>query len=75
MEKRIMVRGIEIFKAHLRRYEKNYAIIGGTACDILMSEAGNVFRATRDIDMVLIIEEMKADFGAWKVSCYPTMPY
>ena len=41
-------------------YEEQYAIIGGTACDILMTEEGLDFRATKDIDLVLIIEVMLA---------------
>jgi hypothetical protein len=45
-------------------YEHYYAIIGGTACDLLMNEAGGDFRATRDIDMVLLVEVLDADFGA-----------
>jgi hypothetical protein len=59
-----MVRGLDSFRAWFRGYEQNYAIIGGTACDLLMSEAGVDFRATRDIDMVLIVEALNAEFGA-----------
>jgi hypothetical protein len=59
-----MVRGLDSFKAWFQGYERNYAIIGGTACDLLMSEAGTDFRATRDIDMVLRVEVLNADFGA-----------
>jgi hypothetical protein len=59
-----MVRGLNSFRAWFQGYERNYAIIGGTACDLLMSEAGTDFRATRDIDMVLIIEALNAEFGA-----------
>ncbi|GHU87319.1 hypothetical protein FACS1894202_01410 [Clostridia bacterium] len=59
-----MVRGLESFKTWFRGYETNYAIIGGAACDALMNEVGADFRATRDIDMVLIVEALNADFGA-----------
>jgi hypothetical protein len=59
-----MVKGLSSFKFWFRGYERNYAIIGGTACDLLMNEAGADFRATRDIDMVLIIEALNADFAA-----------
>jgi hypothetical protein len=55
---------LESFKSWFQGYEQNYAIIGGTACDLLMSEAGVDFRATRDIDMVLIVEALNANFGA-----------
>ena len=48
-----MVTGIESFKEWFKGNEEQYAIIGGTACDILMSEEGLDFRATKDIDLVL----------------------
>ncbi len=50
-----MVTGIESFKKQFEGMENQYTIIGGTACDLLMSEAGEDFRATKDIDIVLII--------------------
>ena len=58
-----MVRGIENFKEWFRGYEDQYVIIGGTACDLLMTEEGLDFRATKDIDLVLIIEAVNAAFG------------
>lgn len=59
-----MVRGIESFREWFRGYEDRYAIIGGTACDLLMTEEGLGFRATKDIDLVLIIEAVDAAFGS-----------
>jgi len=59
-----MVRGIDSFREWFSGYESNYVVIGGTACDLLMDEAGEVFRATRDIDMVLIVEVLSVDFGS-----------
>ncbi len=63
-----MVSGIESFKEWFADYSDQYAIIGGTACDLLMSADGLDFRATRDIDVVLIIESLTPAFGArfWK---------
>lgn len=58
-----MIRGIESFREWFRGYEEQYAIIGGTACDLLMTEEGLNFRATKDIDLVLIIESVDASFG------------
>ncbi len=58
-----MVTGIDSFKAWFKNSEEQYAIIGGTACDILMTEEGLDFRATKDIDLVLIIEAVDANFG------------
>ena len=58
-----MVTGINGFTEWFKGYEEQYTIIGGTACDILMTEAELDFRATKDIDMVVIIEAVNADFG------------
>ncbi len=58
-----MVRGIESFRDWFLGYEDQYAIIGGTACDLLMSDVGLDFRATKDIDLVLIVEAINASFG------------
>lgn len=58
-----MVTGIESFRTWFQGNENQYAIIGGTACDILMEEDGLPFRATKDIDLVLIVEAIDADFG------------
>ena len=59
-----MVRGLNNFKEWFRGYEQNYTIIGGAACDTLMNAVGMDFRATRDIDMVLLVEVLDAGFGA-----------
>ena len=58
-----MVTEIDSFKEWFKGSEEQYAIIGGTACDILMTEEGLDFRATKDIDLVLIIEAVDANFG------------
>ena len=43
--------GIEEFADFFSGYEDCYTIIGGAACEILLSEVPGGFRATRDIDM------------------------
>lgn len=58
-----MVAGIDDFKKWFRGCEGQYVIIGGTACDILMTKEGLDFRATKDIDLVLIIEAVDVNFG------------
>lgn len=58
-----MVTGIDSFKEWFKGFEEQYVIIGGTACDVLMTEEGMDFRATKDIDLVLIVEAISADFG------------
>ncbi|MET3981807.1 hypothetical protein ABIB62_004423 [Mucilaginibacter sp. UYP25] len=57
-----MVRGLNNFKKHFREYADNYVIIGGTACDIIIEEAGFNARATKDIDVILIVEALTPDF-------------
>jgi hypothetical protein len=58
-----MVHGLEKFKEYFEDHTNQYVFIGGTACDILMDELGASFRATKDLDMVLIIEALDASFG------------
>ena len=38
-----MVKGFQSFARWFQGYEKEYAIIGGTACDLLMSAEGLAF--------------------------------
>ena len=63
---RQIVTGIDSFKEWFKGNEEQYAIIGGTACDILITEEGLDFRATKDIDLVLIIEALDVNFGICK---------
>lgn len=57
-----MVRGIEKFKEHFGNYTDNYVIIGGTACEVYEDASGQRPRATRDIDMILIVEALSRNF-------------
>ena len=50
------VRGLDRFKEHMVGLEDSYAVIGGTACEVLLEDADLEFRATKDIDMVLLVE-------------------
>jgi len=58
-----MVKGIDTFKDFFKGFEDNYIIIGGTACDILEEQAGFRPRATKDIDMILVVEALTPEFG------------
>ena len=58
-----MVRGLEKFKEFFESYENNYVLIGGTACSIIFDEIGLDFRATKDLDIVLIIENLNDEFA------------
>ncbi|MGJ1243369.1 MULTISPECIES: hypothetical protein [Sphingobacterium] len=57
-----MVNGIEKFKEYFAAFPDNYVIIGGTACDLITEEAGLVARATKDIDIILVVEALSSDF-------------
>ena len=57
-----MVRGFQSFKEWFLGYENEYTVIGGVACDILMENAGQEFRATKDLDMVLMVEALTPGF-------------
>lgn len=59
-----MVKGIDIFRERFRDYPKSLVLIGGAACDEWFSRLGMSFRATRDLDIVLILEAVNADFVA-----------
>ena len=58
-----MVKGLEIFKEFFRDFQDQYVLIGGAACDIVFQEADLPFRATKDLDMVLIVEALTPEFG------------
>lgn len=57
-----MAHGIEVFRDYFSDYHAQYTLIGGMACDLLLSDAGIDFRQTRDMDMVLIVEALSNDF-------------
>ena len=58
-----MVMGMDSFREKFKEYSDCYTVIGGAACDILMTEADLPFRATKDIDMILIMEDRSQAFG------------
>lgn len=58
-----MVKGLDSFREKFRRFGDCYTVIGGAACDILMSDADMDFRLTKDIDMILILENKQGDFA------------
>lgn len=49
-----MVTGVDRFRAHFDGHDSHYVLIGGAACELLMDEVGLDFRATKDLDIVLI---------------------
>lgn len=57
-----MVRGLDVFRQWFKDYSDRYILIGGTAANIAMAEAGAEFRSTKDLDIVLVAEELDAVF-------------
>lgn len=59
-----MVVGLDIFRTYFAEFQDHYVIIGGTACDIALEAGGLNPRATKDIDIILIIEALNPEFGS-----------
>lgn len=57
-----MVRGLELFARYFAGFEDRYVLIGGAACDLWLSKAEFRPRATKDLDLVLVIEAVDASF-------------
>lgn len=55
--------GLDKFKEVFSQYSDNYVIIGGTACEIVMTGTAMRPRATHDIDMIVVVERMTPEFG------------
>lgn len=58
-----MVTGIERWKEYFRDYKDKYVLIGGAACNLLEEELGMNPRATKALDLVLVVEALTSDFG------------
>ncbi len=59
-----MIRGLDRFREHFAGYNKSFVLIGGVACHEWLSAQGLQFRATKDIDIVLLIEAVDRAFVA-----------
>lgn len=59
-----MVKGLDTFRGAFAGHADRYVLIGGVAASLALEEAGLEFRATRDLDIVLIIEALDDVFGA-----------
>jgi len=58
-----MVKGLELFRNRFAVYADNYILIGGTACEVFLDRAASPFRVTHDLDIVLCVESLNAEFG------------
>ena len=57
-----MVRGIERFREHFRAHTEQFVLVGGVAADAWFTRAGLTFRATKDLDLVLLVEVLDDAF-------------
>lgn len=57
-----MVGGLETFKEYFKDFQRNYILIGGAACDMQIESAGLEFRATKDLDLILVVEALTSSF-------------
>ena len=52
-----MVKGIDMFREYFEEFTEQYVLIGGSACDISFHDNNMDFRATKDLDMVLVVAQ------------------
>lgn len=57
-----MVEGLDRFRTELGSYSENYIVIGGTACNVVLEDAGTEPRVTHDIDMIVVVEQLTTEF-------------
>ena len=53
-----MVIGLDKFRKQFAGEEDKYVIIGGTACDVNLSDTMTQPRDTVDIDIILVVENV-----------------
>lgn len=57
-----MVKGFDIFRDRFSGFEDSFILIGGAACDLWFDRLSQPFRATQDLDLVLLIEVIDPSF-------------
>lgn len=57
------VAGIDRFREAMAGHEGEYVLIGGGACSILFDEAGTDFRLTKDLDVVVLVDDAGPSFA------------
>jgi hypothetical protein len=58
-----VIHGLAKFADWFANHREKYALIGGCAASTVMEEAGLPFRATKDLDVVLIVEAVDRSFA------------
>lgn len=57
------VYGMDKFREAFADVPDSYALIGGSACDLIMADIGLSFRATKDLDIVMLADRPAHEFG------------
>lgn len=48
--------GLDLFVKHFAEHREKFVLIGGSACHLNLEEQGLVFRPTKDLDIVLLLD-------------------
>lgn len=59
-----MVTGLDRWREYFGEYKDKYVLIGGAACNLLEEELDMNPRATKDLDLILVVETLTPDFGS-----------
>jgi len=57
-----MIRGLDRFRDHFAEHRRAFVLIGGVACHEWLSTLGLEFRATKDMDVVLVVQALDQAF-------------
>lgn len=55
--------GIKHFAEHFSAFSNQYILIGGAACHVWYADEEPAFRATQDMDIVLVLEQLNEDLS------------
>lgn len=58
-----MVKGLNVFRERFAGFGDRYVLIGGAAVEVAMGAAALQFRVTKDLDVVLHVESLDAEFA------------
>jgi len=58
----MVVKGLDHFRAAFAGDKHPFVVIGGAACDLWFTDQRLPFRPTKDLDVVLILEDLNPDF-------------
>ena len=57
-----MVKGLDLFRERFRSFQGMLTLIGGAACDEWFTTVGLTFRATNDLDLVIMMDDVAPEF-------------